>query len=132
MTPAIAVFTKENPCTKIEIHNCFSRGGVYANQPLVQAQTIIGENCPKYLIKSGYVVVRTIAQVDHYCLTPEGDNWLRLGIRRYLTIHPERLGECIELPPGFTRQVIRRGAQTPVKSVQTPPPVRRFIGRTKP
>lgn len=126
------VFAKDSPCTKIEMHNCFSRGMRYVNIPVIEAHTVIGVNAPKYLIKSGYVVVRSILQVDHYCLTPEGDNWLRLGIRRYLTLHPERLGECIELPPGFTRQVLRRGPQTPVKSVQTPPPARRFIGRSKP
>lgn len=114
-------FTKENPCTKIDLHNCFYRGGRYVNRPVVEAKTEIGENAPKYLIREGLVVVREIAGVDTYVLTPEGDQWLRTGILRYLALHPDRAGECKFPPPGYrsiTPQVRRRTA--PAKAVSAP------------
>lgn len=96
-----AVFTRDNPCTKVEIHNCFASTGRYADTPVVEAKTIIGENVPKYLLREEYVVVRLIGGVDHYCLTPDGRKWLQEGILRYLELHPERVTECVNLPPGY-------------------------------
>lgn len=129
MTPK--QFTKDNPCTKVDLHNCFFHGARYVNRPVVEAKMEIGENAPKYLIREGYVVVRMIDNVDYYCLTPLGDAWLRTGILRYLTLHPEKAADCKFLPPGFTRspmqaRAARRAPATP--SVASP---RRIIRRTK-
>lgn len=95
------VFTKEDPCTKVDLHNCFYAGGRYVNRPVVEAKAVIGENAPKYLIREEFVVVRTIDNIDYYCLTPEGDEWLRRGIVRYLDLHPERVADCNFPPPGY-------------------------------
>lgn len=95
------VFTKDDPCTKVDLHNCFYEGGRYVNRPVVEAKAVIGENAPKYLIREEFVVVRTIGNVDYYCLTPEGDEWLRRGILKYLDNHPERFADCTYPPPGY-------------------------------
>ena len=101
LTPA--VFTRDNPCTKVHLHNCFYRGGRYVNRPVVEAKAEIGENAPKYLIREGYVNVRLIGGVDYYVLTPAGDQWLRQGVHRYLTNHPDKISECREPPAGYVR-----------------------------
>lgn len=109
------VFTRENPCTKIHIHNCFYAGGQYPDKPVIEAKTFIGENCPKYLTREGFATVVTRRGVDYYHLTPEGDSWLRQGIIRYLTLHPDRINDCLHPPPGFT--VPRRGAIAPSPAI---------------
>lgn len=112
------VFTRDNPCTKVDLHNCFFRGGRYVNRPVVEAKAEIGENAPKYLIREGLVVMREIGGVDTYCVTPKGDQWLRTGIVRYLELHPERLRDCTFPPPGVkhAQAVAKKVAAKAVKA----------------
>lgn len=99
----VAKFTRDNPCTKVHLHNCFYKGGKYIPRPVVEAKSEIGENAPKYLIREGYATIRLIDGVDYYVLTEDGDNYLRNGIQRYLTLHPEHERDCKELPMGYVR-----------------------------
>lgn len=130
------VFTRDNPCTKVDLHNCFFRGGRYVNRPVIEAKTEIGENAPKYLIREGLVVLRDIGGVDTYCVTPKGDQWLRTGIVRYLELHPERLKDCTFPPPGVkhAQAVAKKVAARVVRTTAQPPKpaAPRLIRRTRP
>lgn len=99
-----ATFTKERPCNKTHLHNAFFDGKKYVDRLLVHAQAVIGKNCPRYLIRKGFVVQRLIGSVDWYCLTPAGKQWLQAGISRHLALHPADINLCTHLPPGFIRQ----------------------------
>jgi hypothetical protein len=118
---AARVFTKEDPCTKIELHNCFFDGVRYSHKPVVNAKMEIGDNAPKYLVKKGYVVESIVGGVDYYRLTDEGEEWLREGLQRYLVLHPERSGEVKQ---AARSRVIRRA---PAKALK--PALRRRTAR---
>lgn len=115
---AAKIFTRENPCTKVDLHNCFYSKGAYVNRKLVDAKMVIGDNAPKYLVREGYIEQRLIEGADWYVVTIAGKAWLRAGILRYLQLHPEAITLCnelpagVEVPPGVTRPrknlVIRR------------------------
>lgn len=127
-----AVFTRDNPVTKIELHNCFYHDGQYRPRMVIQARTEIGLNAPKYLLREGFIVVRQIKGVDYYCPTATGDNWLRTGLARFLVNHPDRLSDVREPPAGFSIRPARKTRQKPVKSVETVvAPIRR-INRRRP
>ena len=81
-----AVFTRENPCTKVDIANCFKTSG--AKVPVVHAQAVIGVNTPKYLLREGYVVAVSAGGVDYYQLTQHGSAWLEKGLASHLKRHP--------------------------------------------
>ena len=112
LSKAPRVFTREQPCTKIDLHNAFFRGGSYRDTPVVDARAVIGINAPKYLLREGIVIERLSDGVDWYVLTAKGRGWLRTGIIRFLELHPERAGDCIEPPfsrnSGVVRRVLRR------------------------
>lgn len=119
-----ARFTRDNPVTKVELHNCFYKHGRYIDRPVVEAKTEIGENAPKYLVSRGYARVRTEKNVDYYSLTADGNNWLRQGILRYLALHPERLIDVRERPAGYVPPSPQKAAASPKAST--------VIRRTRP
>jgi hypothetical protein len=138
MLPAARVFTKEDPCTKVELHNCFFRGGQYVERAVVEARTEIGENAPKYLVKKGFVLLQTRKWVDYYVPTEQGKAWLHSGILRYLVLHPDRAKDCLELPKGFTRTAAKTGGRNAGMATAThatapaaapTAPIRRIIRR---
>lgn len=108
----VKVFTKENPCTKVDIHNCFvGESGKYEQRPVVQARGVIGLNTPKYLIREGYAVYTYDKGIDYIHLTQNGEHWLRLGLERFLELHPERRVEVRNGKPSSpVRRVARRTA----------------------
>lgn len=106
-----AQFSREHPCTKLHLHNCFFDGKQYVDRPLVHAQAVIGKNAPRYLIDKGFVIQRLMNGVDMYCLTKDGKQWLQAGIARHLVLHPEDIKRCKYLPPGFTRQAAKTTAR---------------------
>lgn len=120
------IFTRDDPCTKIDLHNCFYRNMRYAAVPVVEAQSIIGKNAPKYLLREELIVLRSTKGVDFYVPTAKGDAWLRAGILRFLELHPERASECKSRPLGYM-------AEAPRKKVVAKPapaaPARRIIRR---
>lgn len=106
-------FTRDNPCTKVEIHNCFWVVDKYKAQPVVHAKTQIGDNVPKYLMREGYLEEKTMGGVDFYRLTPDGEHWLRDGLKRFLELHPERISDVVSSPlkanaAPARRRIIRR------------------------
>lgn len=88
------VFTREQPCTKVEIHNCFYAPGGYKARMVIEARTEIGINVPKYLLREGYAVQELRGGSDYLELTEEGEEWLRTGLARQLELHPERRLDC--------------------------------------
>ena len=100
-----AKFTRDNPVTKVELHNAFWRTGQYRDTPVVDAKRIIGDNAPKYMLREDFISMETRGGVDWYILTDSGREWLRAGIARYLELHPERRSEV-------------RGMETPVSLVR--------------
>lgn len=85
----VKTFTKENPCTKVDIHNTFATATGYARSPVVTARGIMGINAVKYLKREGLVVEVTDGAVDYWQLTPDGEAWLKKGLERHLELHPE-------------------------------------------
>lgn len=117
------VFTRDNPCTKVELWNCFQRKGGFRMVSVVEAKTLIGENAPKYMLKKGYIREATLAGVDLYRVSISGEEWLREGIRRYLELHPERLPEVDGKPPGIARSATtRKGPKMAPMARQRPAP----------
>jgi len=108
LSKAPRLFTRDDPCTKIDLHNAFWRDGKYQDTPVVDARAVIGLNAPKYLLREGFIQERSIGGVDWYVVTWKGKAWLRSGIIRFLELHPERAGECNEPPPGRNVGVARR------------------------
>lgn len=82
-------FTRESPCSKVDIWNGFRRGSGFPAIPVVEAKSFTGDNAPKYLAREGYLRAFTAGGVDFYQLTPEGISWLLKGIHRYVDLHPE-------------------------------------------
>lgn len=94
----VKVFTRDNPCTKVDLHNCFASGtGEYVRRPVVEAQGEIGVNSAKYLLKKEYAVYRSEAGVDYYELTAEGEQWLRDGLVSHLKRHLDDMAK-VEKP----------------------------------
>lgn len=58
-------FSKDSPCTKVEIHNCFFDGHRYNKRPVVDAKMEIGDNVPKYLAREEFVKTITMSGVDY-------------------------------------------------------------------
>lgn len=99
------VFTKENPCTKVDIHNCFYDPvlGRYQRRAVVEARGVIGLNTPKYLLREGYAVYRSEANVEYYELTPPGVDWLRKGLEAHLQRHPDDRSKLVTMSYGSRR-----------------------------
>ena len=98
--PVPAVFTRDEPVTKIELWNCFHDPATqfqFRDRLLVEARAIIGLNAPKYLINRGYAAVKNGVNADYLGLTAEGQAWLLAGISRFLKNHPERAKEVTGL-----------------------------------
>lgn len=103
-------FTRDDPVTKVELHNCFidPATGRYRPVPLVNAKTQIGDNAPKYLARNEYLRTVLRGGIDYYELTPDGEQWLRDGLKRFLELHPERAADVLQAPKQAPRRVIRR------------------------
>lgn len=87
--PEVKVFSKSNPCTKVDLYNCFMTAQGYQRRAVVEAQAEIGANSPKYLLREGYAVYRTHRGIDYYELTREGQDWLTKGLEGHLKRHPD-------------------------------------------
>lgn len=81
-------FTTEEPCSKVDLSNCFTRGGKYVRRAVVEARGEIGINAIKYLLKKGYANAVETDSIDWWVLTPSGEKWLAQGLARHLELHP--------------------------------------------
>lgn len=85
----VKVFTREDPCTKVDLHNCFYLGGSKPlSRAVVEARGEIGLNAIKYLKREGYAIEHEVEGIDRWTLTPEGVQWLVKGLARHLELHP--------------------------------------------
>ena len=111
MKPQVRTFTKEDPCTKLDIWNCFRRREGFAAIQVDAAWSQIGKNAPRVMERNGYLIRANGDNGDYYQLTVEGQEWLEKGFRSFLRNHPHRGKEAkfLPRPPGARRRRIRRG-----------------------
>lgn len=88
MKPQPRVFTKDRPCTKLEIWEAFRGPNGFVRVPVVEAQAIIGVNVPRVMEREGRLVIETVRGVEYYVLTDEGEGWLLAGFTSYTRNHP--------------------------------------------
>jgi hypothetical protein len=98
MKPEVAVFTKDEPCTKRHIWNCFRGKRGFRKVVVPDAHAIIGVNAPKNMLKRGYVCILTQGNKESYELTEAGKEWLTKGIAGYIKRHPEDVKRVENLP----------------------------------
>lgn len=84
----IRVFSREEPCTKVHLYNCFMSTGSPVPRAVVEARGEIGVNSIKYLKRNGYAVEVEREGVDCWELTRDGVEWLEKGLARHLELHP--------------------------------------------
>ena len=80
----VRVFTKNEPCNKVDIWNCFraEAGNKFVSVPIVEARDAIGISVPSHLVRAGRAEM--IKGGDSIRLTSEGKTWLRAGTVRYV------------------------------------------------
>lgn len=118
----VRVFTRDDPCTKVDIHNCFMVNGIFSKRPVVEARGEIGINTPKYLIREAYAIATHERGIDYLQLTASGKAWLTNGLARFLELHPHRAADVVAY------QTVRKGAAKPA-TAPTARPAR--ISRTR-
>lgn len=101
MKPEVKKFTKKNPCTKVEIWNCFRGRRGYRSVPIPEAQSYIGVNVPRVLLRNGYAEIQSKGEIESYFLTESGKLWLREGVIAHLKRHPERKKDVNYLPKSW-------------------------------
>jgi len=78
------VFTKERPCNKVDIWNCFRSGRRFTSVPVLEAKQCIGEHVPNHLVRAGRAEIVESRGADVIRLTPEGAEFLKEGTERYI------------------------------------------------
>ncbi len=91
----VKVFTRDDPCTKVDLWNCFAIPGGFRRRAVIEARGEIGINAIKYLTREGYAKVRHDGQVDYWELTPAGIDWLVKGTARFIQLNPTRERELL-------------------------------------
>jgi hypothetical protein len=110
MKPVAKEFTRDNPCTKLDLWNCFMSRAGFVPVDVNLAQSLIGMNAPRVMERNGYLVREYTGKGDYYKLTPAGQDWLSRGFRNFLRNHPHRAKETKYLPgkPGGAERRVRR------------------------
>ena len=88
MKPEVRTFTRENPCTKKDLWQCFRGPTGYRRVLVAVAYSQIGANAPRVMGRQGYLVKNATPQGDFLTLTESGRQWLDKGIRAYVKNHP--------------------------------------------
>lgn len=88
MKPEVRTFTRENPCTKKDLWQCFRGPTGYRRVLVAVAYSQIGVNAPRVMERQGYLVKNATPQGDFLTLTESGRQWLDKGIRAYVKNHP--------------------------------------------
>ena len=124
-------FSRDQPCTKVDLWNAFRRGLVFTPRPFGEVRGGVGVNAPKYLRREGYAVMVEKDGIDYLALTDKGRAWLTSGLLRYLELHPEETPKLEQPLPGKMEAKTR--AASARMSARTPPnaPVVRRMSRTK-
>ena len=98
MKPDVKEFTRDDPCTKLHIWNCFRAAHGFKRVQLDEAWSEIGVNAPRNMLKKGYIEIKHAAQEDYYQLTNSGEEWLRKGVKSYIRKHPDERKNAVLLP----------------------------------
>ena len=98
MKPEVKVFSREAPCTKLEIWGCFRGPRGFVRVPVVTAQSQIGANVPRVMEREGRLIKVVAGQTEYYALTEEGEEWLYEGFKRYLKNHPAHISMARNVP----------------------------------
>lgn len=111
------VFTKTEPCTKVDVYNCFfGEGstvwgdGVTRSSNIVRAKSYIGRHVPYRLCAAGRAEMVMDGDEPHIRLTGDGQRWLAAGCLRYITNHPHRVSD-IEVLPRRWRHLLKTVAK---------------------
>lgn len=80
----VATFSKDQPCTKIEIWNCFRARTGFRVVPVVEARRMMGRSVPNHLVREGKAEHVTNRRGECLKLTPDGEQWLTEGTERYV------------------------------------------------
>ena len=96
--PSVKVFTKEHPCTKLDLWNAFRGKRGFIRQQVDVAYSFIGKNAPRNMLIQGYAEVVTTRNIDYLRLTGEGEEWLMKKFTRQLPQHPEWYAAVKNLP----------------------------------
>lgn len=89
MKPEVRVFSKDNPCSKLDLWKCFyhPKAG-FVRVPIAIAHAAIGLNAPRGMMAKARLYRVESNGKEVYGLTPEGEQWLIAGIRAYVKNHP--------------------------------------------
>lgn len=101
MLPEPKHFTKDNPCTKVDIWNCFRGRRGFVRVQVAEAHAIVGLNAPRYMLSKFYVTVVTANSAEYYKLTKDGIDWLSKKLKTYLVRHPKDRKRVRNLPSSF-------------------------------
>lgn len=115
MKPPVRLFTKDRPCTKLDIWRCFyhpKAGFVRVQVDTVHAE--IGLNAPRGMVAQARLARVESKGVEVYGLTPEGEQWLILGIMAYVKNHPLEASSVGHIPIVGARNRARRAEANPV------------------
>lgn len=101
MKPQVKVFTRDNPCKKIDIWNTFKGVRGWKRVQVDQAHAVMGLNAPKNMLKNEYLDKVTVGSSDYYKLTEVGITWLVSKFKNYLMAHPNDRNLANNVPKGF-------------------------------
>lgn len=116
-TYAERVFTKNDPCTKIHIFNCFHGPGSVryedgtVSSNIVRAKSYIGRHVPYRLRAAKRAELVLVDGEAHLRLTPEGVHWLWHGTKRYVKNNPSKAGDIEFMPRHWRRQHLKSVAK---------------------
>lgn len=98
MKPQPAVFTRDNPCTKLDLWNAFRGRRGFVKRQVDEAKAVIGVNAPRVMVKNGYLHEIRDRDADYFRLTSDGEKWLKKGMENFLKNHPDRVSDAVNLP----------------------------------
>ena len=101
MKPEVKVFTRDNPCTKLDVWNCFRGSRGFRRVQVDEAHSIVGLNAPRNMLKNGYITIVEHRQSEYYALTASGVKWLSSRFKKYLERHPNDRKRAKNVPKSF-------------------------------
>lgn len=101
--PAARQFSKTNPCSKIDIFNCFrsERGADWRPRLVVDTHALLGRNVPYRMVSDGRLEKYEQGNAEWYRLTDKGEKWVYEATLRYVRKDPFRMGGIVNRPRGW-------------------------------
>lgn len=96
--PVPRKFTKQRPCNKKDIWNCFRGPRGFVRVETAQAKSVIGVNAPRVMLGRECLMMETVKSVEYYALTDYGKEWLTKGIVSFIKNHADEVGDIFYLP----------------------------------